>query len=31
MAMKQIHWNETDGIWYDYDLDRKVSLFIDAQ
>uniref|UniRef100_A0A0M3I3U5 Trehalase n=1 Tax=Ascaris lumbricoides TaxID=6252 RepID=A0A0M3I3U5_ASCLU len=24
MAMKQIHWNETDGIWYDYDLDRKV-------
>ncbi|VDM43237.1 unnamed protein product [Toxocara canis] len=24
VAMKQIHWNETDGIWYDYDLDRKV-------
>ncbi|KIH67085.1 alpha,alpha-trehalase [Ancylostoma duodenale] len=21
--MKEIHWNETDGIWYDYDLERK--------
>ncbi|KRZ93788.1 Trehalase [Trichinella sp. T8] len=22
-AMKQIHWNEQDGIWYDYDLETK--------
>ncbi|KRZ76107.1 Trehalase [Trichinella papuae] len=22
-AMKQIHWNEEDGIWYDYDLETK--------
>uniref|UniRef100_A0A158P8D9 Trehalase n=1 Tax=Angiostrongylus cantonensis TaxID=6313 RepID=A0A158P8D9_ANGCA len=22
--MKEIHWNETDGIWYDYDLERKI-------
>ncbi|KAK6057211.1 alpha,alpha-trehalase [Cooperia oncophora] len=21
--MKEIHWNETDGIWYDYDLEKK--------
>lgn len=24
LAMKVIHWNETDGIWYDYDLEKKV-------
>ncbi|KAI6179725.1 Trehalase [Aphelenchoides besseyi] len=23
LAMKILHWNETDGIWYDYDLDLK--------
>jgi len=23
-AIKQLLWNETDGIWYDYDLERKV-------
>ena len=23
--MKEMHWNETDGVWYDYDIDRKVS------
>ncbi|VDP32842.1 unnamed protein product [Soboliphyme baturini] len=23
VAMKQIHWNEEDGIWYDYDLDSR--------
>lgn len=23
LAMKTLHWNETDGIWYDYDLERK--------
>ncbi|VDN50262.1 unnamed protein product [Dracunculus medinensis] len=23
-AMKEMHWNETDGIWYDYDLDSKL-------
>lgn len=22
--MKEMHWNETDGIWYDYDIERKV-------
>ncbi|KRY36105.1 Trehalase, partial [Trichinella spiralis] len=22
-AMKHIHWNEQDGIWYDYDLETK--------
>ncbi|CAD6186271.1 unnamed protein product [Caenorhabditis auriculariae] len=21
--MKEIHWNETDGIWYDYDIEKK--------
>ncbi len=21
--MKQIHWNEEDGVWYDYDLESK--------
>ncbi|TKR96298.1 hypothetical protein L596_010340 [Steinernema carpocapsae] len=21
--MKELHWNETDGIWYDYDLEYK--------
>ncbi|MFH4982066.1 hypothetical protein AB6A40_008775, partial [Gnathostoma spinigerum] len=21
--MKRLHWNETDGIWYDYNLDTK--------
>lgn len=24
VAMKEIHWNETDGIWYDYNLDTKL-------
>ncbi|KAI1717359.1 trehalase domain-containing protein [Ditylenchus destructor] len=24
ISMKELHWNETDGIWYDYDLERKV-------
>ncbi|KAM3721955.1 Trehalase [Dirofilaria immitis] len=24
LAMKIIHWNETDGIWYDYDLEKKL-------
>lgn len=24
--MKEMHWNETDGIWYDYDLDSKVNV-----
>ncbi|KAH7724867.1 alpha,alpha-trehalase [Aphelenchoides avenae] len=23
LAMKTLHWNETDGIWYDYDLEHK--------
>ena len=23
-AMKELLWNETDGIWYDYDLEAKV-------
>ena len=23
--MKEMHWNATDGIWYDYDIERKVS------
>lgn len=23
-ALKELHWNETDGIWYDYDLEKKV-------
>ncbi|KAI6174947.1 Trehalase [Aphelenchoides bicaudatus] len=23
VAMKTLHWNETDGIWYDYDLEHK--------
>ena len=22
-AIKELHWNETDGIWYDYDLEKK--------
>lgn len=22
--MREIHWNETDGIWYDYDIEKKV-------
>lgn len=22
--MRKLHWNETDGIWYDYDLEEKV-------
>lgn len=22
--MKKLMWNETDGIWYDYDLETKV-------
>lgn len=22
MLMKQMHWNETDGVWYDYDLEQ---------
>lgn len=26
LVMKVIHWNETDGIWYDYDLEKKVSV-----
>uniref|UniRef100_A0A8R1TM38 Trehalase n=1 Tax=Onchocerca volvulus TaxID=6282 RepID=A0A8R1TM38_ONCVO len=24
LVMKLIHWNETDGIWYDYDLEKKL-------
>uniref|UniRef100_A0A914I4H6 Trehalase n=1 Tax=Globodera rostochiensis TaxID=31243 RepID=A0A914I4H6_GLORO len=23
LAIKRLHWNETDGIWYDYDLERE--------
>lgn len=23
-ALRILHWNETDGIWYDYDLERQV-------
>jgi alpha,alpha-trehalase len=23
LEMKKLHWNETDGIWYDYDLEQK--------
>ncbi|KHJ41379.1 alpha,alpha-trehalase [Trichuris suis] len=23
LAMKKIHWNEEDGIWYDYDLENQ--------
>ncbi|VDM98355.1 unnamed protein product [Thelazia callipaeda] len=23
LSLKVIHWNETDGIWYDYDLEKK--------
>uniref|UniRef100_A0A7E4USK8 Trehalase n=1 Tax=Panagrellus redivivus TaxID=6233 RepID=A0A7E4USK8_PANRE len=23
LAMKTLHWNESDGIWYDYDLETK--------
>ncbi|CAK5091963.1 unnamed protein product [Meloidogyne enterolobii] len=23
LAMKTLHWNETDGIWYDFDLERS--------
>lgn len=26
-AIKTLHWNETDGIWYDYDLERKVKFY----
>ncbi|KFD54549.1 hypothetical protein M514_04494 [Trichuris suis] len=22
-VLKYVHWNEKDGVWYDYDLDRK--------
>lgn len=22
MLMRQMHWNETDGVWYDYDLEQ---------
>jgi alpha,alpha-trehalase len=29
-AMKMLHWNETDGIWYDYDLEYKVRDAISA-
>lgn len=25
LAMKTLHWHERDGIWYDWDLDLKVS------
>lgn len=21
--MRELHWNETDGIWYDYDIELK--------
>uniref|UniRef100_A0A915PSU2 Trehalase n=1 Tax=Setaria digitata TaxID=48799 RepID=A0A915PSU2_9BILA len=24
LVLKIIHWNETDGIWYDYDLEKKL-------
>lgn len=24
LMIKALHWNETDGIWYDYDLEKKV-------
>jgi alpha,alpha-trehalase len=23
LELSTLHWNETDGIWYDYDLERK--------
>ncbi|KAI6225077.1 Trehalase [Aphelenchoides fujianensis] len=26
LAMKVLHWNESDGIWYDYDLENKETL-----
>lgn len=29
LAVKTLHWNETDGIWYDYDLEHKVSVVPD--
>lgn len=27
-AIKTLHWNETDGVWYDYDLERKVKFIL---
>ncbi|KAF8365850.1 tre-1 [Pristionchus pacificus] len=24
IQMREMHWNETDGVWYDYDIERKM-------